>query len=343
VNKSAFFEQQKACPVCQYKFTVTRVRSSACFVIERDTDFSVKYRDINPLLYSIWVCPNCQYANTDREFNEPLRPNELERLKKGLALLRSEEPDFSGERTTQVGLRSFELAIRTAQIRQSPAIVLAGLFLRAAWLCRELGKSETEMKYLKQARNLYQHSFEKEWGRQTAKMSDSRIMYLIGELNRRLGNFEEAVKWFSRTVMQKSIKNEPEINRLVRDQWELAREEYKKQQSDKVANTVQPRESQPPEVPENKKDPEPPASRKETVPRSQSRGSKVKMFLSLYMDQVEWLKSMANRCYDRHKVFIEKEAVARGILDAVMEALPELDDFKSEEELKKMLSTKLMD
>ncbi len=345
VDKNPYFEQQKICPVCQNKFTVTRVRSSACFVVARDTDFYVKYRDINPLLYSIWVCPNCQYANSDRDFNEPLRPAELERLKKGLALLRSEEPDFSGERTPQVGLRSLELAIRTAQIRQAPAIVQAGLFLRAAWICRELGKTETEMKYIEQAKNLYQQSFEKEWGRQTAKMSDCRIMYLIGELNRRLGNYEEAVKWFSRTAVHKAIKNEPEINRLVRDQWEIAREAYKKQQSGKLQEQgpTEGEGGKARESTESKKDPESIGDGKTGILQPKSRGSKVKMFLSLYTDQVEWLKTTANRCYDRHKVFMEKETVARAILDAVMEAFPEVDDFKSEEELKNIVLRKLVD
>ena len=329
----SFFEQQKVCPVCQTKFTVTRVRSSACFVISRDTDFRVKYRDIDPLLYSIWVCPGCQYTNTDKDFNQEFGPHELERLKKGLGMLKSDEPDFSGQRNMQTGLRTMELALRTAMVRQVPSIVLAGYYLRAAWVCRELGKTEEELKNIEQARNNYQKSFEKEWGRYAAKMSDSRIMYLIGELNRRLGECEEAIKWFSRAVMNKDIKSEPEINRLVRDQWEIAREEYKRQQAGKT--------QQPPAVEVSPNLAPPTAVENKTVEiESKSRGSKVKMYMGLYMDQVDWLKNMSNKVYDKYKITLEKEAVARAVFDAVMEKCSDLDEYKTEEELKGMVLDK---
>lgn len=340
--QNVFFEQKKQCPVCGNKFTVTRVRSSACFVLERETDFHVKYRDIDPLLYSIWVCPNCQYANNDKDFMQDFKPHEMERMKKGLPLLKTEEPDFSGERTPPIAMRTIELAIRTAMVRQAPAIVMAGFYLRGAWLLRDLGKTEEEIKFTEQAKKLYQHSFEKEWGRFAAKMSDSRIMYLIGELNRRLGDNEEAIKWFSRIITNKDIKSEPEINRLVRDQWEIAREDYKKHQANpnKVAAATEKVSAE--KVPDEVQEPAPFAGPAPApAPEKKPRGSKVKILLSLYPDQVDWLKSSASQVYDNHKVFMEKEMVARAIIDAVMEKLPDLGDFRSEEELKNLIINKL--
>jgi len=336
--KEAFFEQQKVCPVCKTKFTITRIRSSACMVQERETDFHVKYRDVDPLLYSIWVCPNCQYASSDKDFETDFKPQEMERLKKGLPMLKSEEPDFSSQRVPQTALRTFELGLRTAMIKQSPAIVVAGLYLRAAWMYREMGKKEEEINYIEQARKLYQHSFEKEWGRYAAKMSDSRIMYLIGELYHRCGDYEEAIKWFSRTVMNKDIKKEPEINRLVRAQWETAREGYKAQQGGKVSSQAADN-GQKEVTPE--KAPDKPEEIIEKPPQPKSRGSKVKMFVSLYMDQVEWLKVTANKPYEKHKVFLGKESVARAVIDAVMEKIPDPGKFKSEEELKQMIMNKI--
>ena len=335
----SFFEQQKVCPVCQTKFTVTRVRSSACFVISRDTDFRVKYRDIDPLLYSIWVCPDCQYTNNDKDFIQEFRQHELERLKKGLPLLKSEEPDFSGERTPQKALRAVELAIRTAMVRQAPAIVLAGFYLRGAWLLRDLGKTKEEINFIEQAKKLYQHSFEKEWGRYDEKMSDTTVMYLIGELNRRMGDNEEAIKWFSRTMTNKDFKSQPEINRLVRDQWEIAREDYKKQQANPVPAAAASENVSDKNISDNNiSDKNISDSNGET---KTSRGSKVKLILSLYLDQVDWLKKSASRVYDKHKVFVEKEMVARAIIDAVMEKIPDLGDFKSEEELKNLIKNRI--
>jgi uncharacterized protein (DUF2225 family) len=330
MERPVFFIQQKVCPVCETKFNITRVRSSACFVVHRETDYHVKYRDTDPLLYSIWVCPQCQYANTDKDFGEEIGFHELQKLKKALPLLKTSEPDLSCERTPQTALRATILAIRTSQVRHSPAIIKAGFYMRSAWFCRDLGKTEDELGFLEEAKNLYQYSFEKEWGRHAAKISDSRIMYMIGELNRRLGNYKEAINWFSRTVMNKEIKKEPELNRLVREQWESARAEYKKQQSESLTS-----ENMETDVLTNK------TVENNTVLKPKTRTSKVKMMVSLYMDQIEWLNSISNTAYEKHQVYVDKEAVARAVIDAVMERFPELDEFKSEEELKCLLLEKL--
>ncbi|MNP78330.1 hypothetical protein D3C76_1759170 [compost metagenome] len=54
--------------------------------------------------------------------------------------------------------------------------------------------------------------------------SDARLMYLIGELHRRTGNNNDAVKWFSRVINDKRIMDAAMI-RACREQWALLREE----------------------------------------------------------------------------------------------------------------------
>jgi uncharacterized protein (DUF2225 family) len=331
---SVFYEQEKKCPVCDTKFKVTRVRSSACFVTERDTDFFIRYRDVNPVHYSIWVCPNCNYASTEKNFPEPLRPVEMERLKKGLPLLKQEEPDFSSERSLQVALRATELAIRTAQLRQSGFGFMASLFLRAAWVSREMGNAALEKEYLRKALDLYKSSYEKE-GFGPTRLSDVRLMYLIGELNRRLGQYEEAIQWFSRVVMHKDIHKEPEIQRTARMQWEQAKEEFKTapktgDSSPAPALTVPAAADNTPPANDNKAAPVPVSQVSRHRPKS-------KMFASLYNDQIEWLKHLSNTCHEREKVLLERETILRAVVDAVMSRFPEIDGFSTEEELKQKL------
>lgn len=54
--------------------------------------------------------------------------------------------------------------------------------------------------------------------------NDARLMYLIGELNRRIGAYNEAVKWFSKVINDKKIIDASMI-RASREQWALLREE----------------------------------------------------------------------------------------------------------------------
>ncbi|MNI97829.1 hypothetical protein D3C73_1565510 [compost metagenome] len=61
--------------------------------------------------------------------------------------------------------------------------------------------------------------------------NNARLLYLIGELNRRVGNNHEAVKWFSRVINDKNIVDSAMIH-ASREQWKLLREEMQEQHMD---------------------------------------------------------------------------------------------------------------
>jgi len=306
VAKKALFEQKITCPVCENGFTITRVRSSACFVLRRESDFRVKYRDLDPLLYSIWVCPNCQYANMENEFVKGLSENDKKKLKTELPPLKSSEPDLWHERTPETALRAVHLALRSAIIRQAPAIVMAGLFLRGSWIFREIGNTEMEKEFLGKAKRLYEYSFEKESNRYLEQMGQARVMYLIGELNRKLGNFDDAVRWFSRILSNRNMVVEPDLQRLIRDQWEVAREEHKKGSAG-----------------------EPQEEKKEMKP--------VEISIVLGHEQAEWLKHVVQRSFEYHGARIEDAEIIKVIIELLAEKYPDLA-LKSVEELKNLLA-----
>ena len=55
-------------------------------------------------------------------------------------------------------------------------------------------------------------------------MDQLNLAYLIGELNRRLGNKEDALKWFNVVISDPDLKFNKGLENLVRDQWRLTRE-----------------------------------------------------------------------------------------------------------------------
>lgn len=317
---SAFFEQEKSCPVCEEKFKTTRVRSSACVVVKRDTDFCISYRDINPLHYSIHVCPHCHYAALDKSFSEPLNPNEKARLQKGLELLKSEEPDLGKERNAKLALRANELAIQSAQIKKAGPGTIGSLFLRAAWFARELKNNEIEQKYIEQARVLYKESYEKERLRE-GKMSEARMMYIIGELNRRTGNYQEAIRWFSRVVTNKDVKREPEIERLARDQWDMAKEQYKNPPKVENNNESEKEDNNEPKEIDNNETIE--QNNKVEVLKERSKGQRS---ITLYQDQLEWIDG-------------KDDFIIRASLDGLMEIGLDLSKFTNEDDLKNQIKS----
>lgn len=326
---SLFYNEQTTCPNCNASFQVIKVRASKCLILERESDFNNCYQDVNPLWYSIWVCPQCQYAAPGDTFNMPLNTQEKPRVTKGLAILKGQEPDFGVERGPEVALRSMELAIRTAQLKQGPPEIFATLFLKAAWLCRHLANNQLEQKYLEEALKYYKQAFEQ--GRDhDGKSSSLRQMYMIGELHRRLGFYNQAVQWFSRLVSLPEIKDDPLIGRLARQQWLVAKDESKDCPSN-VKAEVPPKEAQ------NNNLPKETLSVATAPPKPNKARTKVKAALSIYQDQWEYVQKISNQIYNQSKVLLEKEAVVRALLDALISIDPEITECETEAQLKEKI------
>lgn len=330
MSTNPFFQQEQSCPVCDQVFSVTRVKSSSYGVKTRHTDFCNEYEGVNPLLYEIWVCPNCYYASSFRDFAQDFLPKEKLRLNKALSLFKNqEEPDFCGERGFEVALRSFELAIRTNQIRKTKAGLIAPLTLKAAWLCRSMEQLEQEKLFLQEAKKFYLKAFELE-GHQGGKLSEVGLAYLIGELHRRTGDYKDAVSWFSRAVSLPDAKREPEIVRMAREQWQLSKASYIAQGGKEELDS----------------NPEPATEVQEPVPSTKinypsTKRNKVKIFASIYEDQALWLQSLGNSIYNETKTTITKEEILRALLETLMTFELDVKSATSEAELIDLFKAKL--
>ena len=76
--------------------------------------------------------------------------------------------------------------------KKEKTISLAGLPLRIAWFYYNMGQLEEDMRFLKISLNLYRDSYSK--GNYVGtQMSETRVLYIIAELARRIGDEEEAV------------------------------------------------------------------------------------------------------------------------------------------------------
>ncbi len=74
--------------------------------------------------------------------------------------------------------------------------------------------------YLQIARLFYDIAFEND----TSITDVGRVLYLLGELNRRLGNDKDAIFYLGRVINDKSI-NDPGIIRMSRERWQDIRED----------------------------------------------------------------------------------------------------------------------
>jgi uncharacterized protein (DUF2225 family) len=194
------------------------VRPSLKKAIKTDTDFCSYFKSVNPDYYVVRVCPYCGFASTENfaeKMSEKQRAAYFDKLGS-----QWKHRDYGGERSAAEAMECYKLSLVSAQAIGEKERVIAALLHHIAWLYRYEGKTEQESRFLQFALDAYVRVYETE----NVPVSHARLMYLIGELNRRLNNFHEAVRWFGRVIHDKNIVDAAMI-RASREQWQLLREE----------------------------------------------------------------------------------------------------------------------
>jgi len=219
------------CPACDAVFKTPRVKSTHLRVKLGESDFHKVYEDINPLLYAVTVCPQCNFAARNEDFDKQKLEYHPEIITMAMAIRASGKnivfPD-GADISVEDSVKKHLVAVTFYRnYKPENPLLIAGLLMHIVWMYRETGNREKEMEYLKQALEYYIKTYEK--GVQIPeKIGEVGILYLIGELNRMLGNKSEAVNWFSKVIRHDTIENFPNIENLAREAWEKITEEKKK-------------------------------------------------------------------------------------------------------------------
>ncbi|MGG4041976.1 DUF2225 domain-containing protein [Bacillus smithii] len=218
-----FYEKTEECPLCKKIFTTTKIRSRFIKVASYDTDFSPVYQDseINPIVYFVNVCPHCGYSYTE-EFSRYFPPAVLNEIKEKVCS-RWVYQDYGKRRSIKDGINSYKLAYYCATLKHEKNVTMGGLALRTAWLYRLLKIQEEENRFLEMAGKQYEDSYSKGDFSRT-KMSEIKLLYLIGELKRRLGHYKEATFYFSKVIERQKFATEPKILEMAKNQWQMIRQ-----------------------------------------------------------------------------------------------------------------------
>lgn len=216
------------CPFCNGEFETTRLRPSALRVKEKWSDFGCLYEGHSPYLYAITACSHCMVAARNEEFeklNPSYEPKLMEFSKKMKGSPQKPALFALGEATVEQAIRRHELAIACHKLRaHSEAGELAGLLLHIVWIRRVNGDAEGERKALEQAVEAYKLFYEK-GNKLPEKLGEPGVLYLIGELLRRLGQYREARNYFGKALSSKELEAFPNIDSLVREQMLVAKEQ----------------------------------------------------------------------------------------------------------------------
>ncbi len=207
------------CICCESAYMTSRVRPSFKKAIKSDTDFCGYYKaEVNPDYYVVRVCPVCGYASTENGL-ERLSDRQKQQYAEFLGY-RWQTQEYGGERNLNQAMRTYKLALLSAQAVGEKDRVIAGILHHIAWLYRYEENWQEERRFLRFALQAYIRVYETEG----SALNNAKLMFLIGELYRRTGEAADAVRWFSRVVNDKRIVDAAMI-RASREQWQLIREE----------------------------------------------------------------------------------------------------------------------
>ena len=213
------------CPICELDFEMGKVRTKTIRQTGQETDLCPIYEGENPLFYDAVVCPYCGFAQIGTTFDK-VSSREIKIVKEKLTP-KWMPRDFEMTRTLEQAIDAYKIVLLNYQVRQVPASDMAKLCMRLAWMYRFRGEPDIERKYLEHAFRYYQDTFLKE-NLPVGKLDEFTVMYMIGELARRLGQYGESVNWFGKLIaagLQPANRGKvpPKLVDMGRDQMELAK------------------------------------------------------------------------------------------------------------------------
>ena len=206
------FLRKITCPICNQTFETPCVKVNIPRISSKDSDFFIRYSVENPYFYDAWICPTCGYSALKADFPK------IRNFQKKL-IIEKITPKWVNRiyplpYDENIAIEKYKLALLSAITIESKSSTKATICLKIAWMYRLLDDTEKEKIFLSQAVTLFEDTYLKE-SLPTYGLDRFSIMFLIGELNRRLNNNDTALRWFSEVIT--SVGASQKVKEMARD------------------------------------------------------------------------------------------------------------------------------
>lgn len=205
------FDKQAVCPVCGSHFKAKTVKSKSPRVISKDSDFFIRYSVVNPYFYDVIICNSCGYAAMKSDF-EKIKSHKKELVLSNVTP-KWKPREYPAILDEKLAIERYKLALLNAVLIGLPDSTKGMISLKIAWMYRLLNNDEQENLLLKQALDGFNTAYINELFPIYGLQRDS-LMYLLGELNRKLGNYQDALLWFSKTIV--STNSSAKVKEMAR-------------------------------------------------------------------------------------------------------------------------------
>lgn len=236
-EEDLLFDKSFVCPVCDEEFHSKMVRTGKVKLLSADSDLRPKYQLVDSLKYDVLVCPKCGYAALSRFFKF-MMPSQAKLIRENISKNFSGLSSTGNTYTYDDAIARHQLALANTVVKKAKPSEKAYTCLKMAWLYR--GKAETlpkdtpdyekviselkanETELISNAYDGFMAAFSKE-SFPMCGMDEITVTYLIADLARRIGKYEESSRWISRVLTSRTANER--IKNKARDIKELLNKE----------------------------------------------------------------------------------------------------------------------
>ena len=218
-QKVHIYDKETKCPVCEHTFKVRMVKSASPRIQSKDGDFYVKYDVISPYFYDVWLCNHCGYSSMKADFNK-IKEHQKDLISSKITS-RWHGKIYPEIYDVNIAIERYKLALYNSVIMEATSSRKAMNCLKIAWMYRLAEDKDNELLFLNQALEGFSDAFLNE-STPIYGMDHGTLMYLIGELYRRVNDFENASLWFSKLITAGNV--DQKIKEMARTQRDLMKE-----------------------------------------------------------------------------------------------------------------------
>lgn len=193
------------CPICNQEFSSLRIRDGAGTFIDTDSDLRPYFKEVDPVKYEVVTCKYCGYSSISKTFDK-VRPDRVDIIESKLDEIFDNNRIFDGDYDYETAIYRFKLAIKISEERLLQKGEMFYLYLKLAWLFRAIGGTNN-LKYefvsLKRALEYGEEALINE-SMPIIDIDSQVFVYLLGEISRRLGYFDKALKYITQIVTDQS-------------------------------------------------------------------------------------------------------------------------------------------
>ena len=223
-EESLLFDKTHKCPVCDSEFKCKMVRTGKAKLVSQDMDLRPKYQGIDPLKYDAILCPVCGYASLNRYFNFVMS-SQAKQIKEQISSTFKYTSENGKTYSYDEAITRHKMALLNTVVKRGKVSERAYTCLKLAWLFRgkrevmmqgEYSKEEAKALYeeekecLKNAHEGFVAAFSQEEFPMCG-MDQYTVTFLVAELSRRIGEYEEAKRWVSKVLVARAA------NRRIKD------------------------------------------------------------------------------------------------------------------------------